>query len=585
MSGNLNIKRIFDSLNEGISSKYLLLPIFFFLAVFFVYPVVSMLFISFFDREGSFTFVNYYEIFRGYNLSILLNTLKISGWTTIFTVSLAYPVAYYLSTAAKRNANLLMIIVLLPLWTSVLVRAFAWIVLFGRGGVINSTLASAGVDPVEILFSYFSVIVAMTHAFMPIAVLSMYATMQNIDGRLKHAAATLGAEPGNVFWRVYFPISFPGVASSALVTFILSVGIFIHPALLGSPKQTMIAQIIIQQVDELFNWGLAAAISVMVMFVSILFIMVFDRIVGVVSITGAQGVGRPSGKIMNTLTGAAGNIAVTLSRLLTIFRSKKVARSSDRISFPIEILSVIILIFLAAPLLFLIPVSFTESPFVEWPPRGFSWQWYERYFTSPVWIEATIRSIIVGIATAFFSLLIGVPAAFSISRGSFKGKGLVLPYILMPLVVPNIIIALAVFYFFSDLGLIGTNLGLTIGHTILAVPYVVLTLVAVLQNYDQQLDHAAWTLGAKPIIAFKRITFPIIKVGFITSFLFAFMRSFDEIAIALFVSSGLQQTLPKKLWSEAHHAISPTLAAVSTILIVIVTVLVVVTELLKRKQK
>jgi putative spermidine/putrescine transport system permease protein len=576
---------IFDKLIDSFSSKYLLLPIFLFLAIFFVYPVVSMLFISFFDREGSFTFINYYEIFRGYNVSILLNTLKISAWTTVITVTLAYPVAYYLSTAAKRNANMLMIIVLLPLWTSVLVRAFAWIVLFGRGGVINSTLEFVGVEPVEILFSYFSVIVAMTHAFMPIAVLSMYATMQNIDGRLKHAAATLGAEPGNVFWRVYFPISFPGVASSALVTFILSVGIFIHPALLGSPQQTMIAQIIIQQVDELFNWGLAASISVMVMFVSILFIIIFDRFVGVVSITGAQGVGRPSGKIMNALTAIAGNISVKLSRFSAIFHPQNATLNSEKISFPIKFLSVLILIFLAVPLLFLIPVSFTESPFVEWPPRGFSWQWYERYFTSPVWIEASIRSTVVGIATASFSLLIGVPAAFAINRAKFRGKGLVLPYILMPLVVPNIIIALAVFYFFSDLGLIGTNLGLTIGHTILAVPYVVLTLVAVLQNYDHQLDHAAWTLGAKPIIAFKRITLPLIKVGFITSFLFAFMRSFDEIAIALFVSSGLQSTLPKKLWSEAHHAISPTLAAVSTILIVIVTVLVVVTELLKRKQK
>ena len=533
---------IFDKLIESFSSKYLLLPIFLFLAIFFVYPVVSMLFISFFDREGSFTLINYYEIFRGYNVSILLNTLKISGWTTIITVTLAYPVAYYLSTAAKRNANMLMIIVLLPLWTSVLVRAFAWIVLFGRGGVINSTLEFVGVDPVEILFSYFSVIVAMTHAFMPIAVLSMYATMQNIDGRLKHAAATLGAEPGNVFWRVYFPISFPGVASSALVTFILSVGIFIHPALLGSPQQTMIAQIIIQQVDELFNWGLAASISVMVMFVSILFIIIFDRFVGVVSITGAQGVGRPSGKIMNALTAIAGNISVKLSRFFAIFQPQNATLNSEKISFPIKFLSVLILIFLAAPLLFLIPVSFTESPFVEWPPRGFSWQWYERYFTSPVWIEASIRSTVVGIATASFSLLIGVPAAFAINRAKFRGKGLVLPYILMPLVVPNIIIALAVFYFFSDLGLIGTNLGLTIGHTILAVPYVVLTLVAVLQNYDHQLDHAAWTLGAKPIIAFKRITLPLIKVGFITSFLFAFMRSFDEIAIALFVSSCLLYT-------------------------------------------
>lgn len=243
-----------------------------------------------------------------------------------------------------------------------------------------------------------------------------------------------------------------------------------------------------------------------------------------------------------------------------------------------------VLVFLAAPLLFLIPVSFTESPFVEWPPTGFSWQWYDRYLSSPVWREATIRSIIVGLSTAVLSLLIGVPAAFGINRAKFRGKGLILPYILMPLVVPNIIVALAMFYFFSDLRLVGTNIGLVIGHTVLAVPYVVLTLVAVLQNYDQRLDQAAWTMGAKPLTAFRRITLPLIKVGFITSFLFAFMRSFDEIAVALFISSGLQSTLPKKLWSEAHIAVSPTLAAVSTILMTVVIVVVVASELLKRRQ-
>lgn len=569
-----------------LDNKFLLVPILIFLAFFFVYPVTSMLSISFSDRSGAFTWINYIELFQGYNISVMITTLKISFWTTVVTVLLSYPVAYFLATTPKRSTNLIMIVVLLPLWTSVLVRAFAWIVLFGRGGVINSALQSAGlIDvPLELLYTYFSVIVAMTHALMPIAVLSMYSTMQNIDRNLESAAATLGAEPGNAFWRVYFPISFPGVASAALVTFIVSVGIFIHPALLGSPEQTMIAQVIIQQIDELFNWGLAAAVSVMVLVISIVFIVIFDRVLGVATITGAQGSGGPSGSGMRSVTAALGSITVRIARLLGIFRFGRQKTNAEGGRWLLAIATTFILIFLAAPLFFLIPVSFTESPFVEWPPRGFSWQWYDRYLSSPVWQEATVRSIIVGMATAVLSLLIGVPAAFGLNRSKFKGKGLMLPYILMPLVVPNIIVALAIFYFFSDLGLIGTNIGLTIGHTVLAVPYVVLTLVAVLQNYDQRLDQAAWTLGARPLVAFRLITLPLIKVGFVTSFLFAFMRSFDEIAVALFVSSGLQSTLPKKLWSEAHIAVSPTLAAVSTILIAVVTIVVLVSELLRRRQ-
>lgn len=566
--------------------KYLLLPIVAFLAIFFVYPVASMLTISFSDRSGAFSWVNYFELFEGYNVSVMLTTLKISFWTTVVTVLLSYPVAYFLATTPRSKTNLIMIVVLLPLWTSVLVRAFAWIVLFGRGGVINSALVSAGFidEPMELLYTYFSVIVAMTHALMPIAVLSMYSTMQNIDRNLESAAATLGAEPGNSFWRVYFPISFPGVASAALVTFIVSVGIFIHPALLGSPEQTMIAQVIIQQIDELFNWGLAAAVSVMVLAISIVFIVLFDRFLGVATITGAQGSGGPSGSGMRAVTAALGTATVRISHVFGFLKFARTRSRKDGRRWLLAIATTLILFFLAAPLFFLIPVSFTESPFVEWPPRGFSWQWYERYLSSPVWMEATVRSIIVGMATAVLSLLIGVPAAFGLNRAKFKGKGIILPYILMPLVVPNIIVALAIFYFFSDIGLIGTNIGLTIGHTVLAVPYVVLTLVAVLQNYDERLDQAAWTLGAKPLVAFRLITLPLIKVGFITSFLFAFMRSFDEIAVALFVSSGLQSTLPKQLWSEAHIAVSPTLAAVSTILIVVVTIVVLVSELLRRRQ-
>lgn len=569
-----------------LNGSMMLLPILAFLAIFFIYPVFSMLTISLTDRSGEFSWVNYLELFEGRNISVMLTTLNISFWTTVVTIVLSYPVAYFLATARKGSTNALMIVVLLPLWTSVLVRAFAWTILLGRNGVINSTLVSIGVIdvPLELLFTFFSVVVSMAHALMPIAVLSMLSTMQNIDRNLESAAATLGAEPGDAFWRIYFPISFPGVASAALVTFIVSVGIFVQPALLGSPQETMIAQLLIQQIDELFNWGLAAAISVMVLVLSIIFIMVFDKLLGIATITGATGSGGPSGSMMRIVTAWLGSLTVAIARIFAALMPKRQWKGPRTGRWALGLATGLILAFLAIPLFFLIPVSFTESPFVEWPPRGFSLQWYERYFSSPIWQEATIRSVIVGIATAVLSLLIGVPAAFGINRARFKGKGLVLPYILLPLVVPNIIVALAMFYFFSDLGLVGTNLGLTIGHTVLAVPYVVLTLVAVLQNYDFRLDQAAWTLGATPLTTFRRITLPLIKVGFITSFLFAFMRSFDEIAVALFISSGLQSTLPKKLWSEAHIAVSPTLAAVSTLLIAVVAVVVLASELLNRRR-
>ncbi|WP_116085976.1 ABC transporter permease subunit [Tropicimonas sp. IMCC34011] len=568
-----------------LGAPLLLLPIFAFLAVFFIYPVFSILAVSVTDRDGVLSWTNYIELFRGYNIQVMLTTLKISGWTTLFTILLSYPVAYLLATARKGSTNALMLIVLLPLWTSVLVRAFAWIVLFGRNGVINSGLVSIGLVevPVEMLFTVFSVVVAMTHALMPIAVLSMYSTMQNIDRKLELAAATLGAEPGNAFWRIYFPISFPGVASAALVTFIVSIGIFVHPTLLGSPSERMIALEIIEQIDVLYNWGMAAAISVMVLILSIIFIMIFDKFLGIATITGAQGSGGPSGSAMRAATAGLGTMTVWLSRITGALMPKRKLTDGQSRRFALNVVAGLVLTFMAAPLFFLIPVSFTESAFVEWPPRGFSLQWYEEYFTDPVWREATIRSIVVGLATAILSMLIGVPAAFGINRARFKGKGLVLPYILMPLVVPNIIIALALFYFFAEMQLIGTYIGLVAGHTVIAVPYVVLTLIAVLQNYDHRLDQAAWTLGASTLTAFRRITLPLIKVGFVTSFLFAFMRSFDEIAIALFVSSGLQSTLPKKLWSEAHIAVSPTLAAVSTILIAVVALVVVASELLNRR--
>ena len=242
------------------------------------------------------------------------------------------------------------------------------------------------------------------------------------------------------------------------------------------------------------------------------------------------------------------------------------------------------MIFLAVPSFFVIPVSFTTGNFIEWPPKGFSLQWYEEYFSSPIWQAATIRSIVVGILTAFLSMLIAVPAAFVLTRKRLPARTALMAFFLSPLIIPHIIVAVALYYLYAQIGLIGTSVGLVLGYTVFAVPFVVVTIMAVLKNYDERLDQAAWSLGATKLTTLRLITLPIIKAGMAAAFLFAFVRSFDELTVALFVTSGLTATLPKQMWSDAILKVSPGLTAVSTVMLIFVTVAILVAEYFNRRQ-
>jgi ABC-type spermidine/putrescine transport system permease subunit II len=175
-----------------------------------------------------------------------------------------------------------------------------------------------------------------------------------------------------------------------------------------------------------------------------------------------------------------------------------------------------------------------------------------------------------------------VPAAFFLVRQKVPARTAVMALAVAPMVLPHIIVAVALFYLYSQIGLVGTSLGLVLGHTIFALPYVIITLMAVLKNYDQRLDQAAWTLGATHFATFRKITFPLIRVGMITAFLFAFVKSFDELTVALFISGGLSSTLPRQMWGEAQLNMTPTLAAVSTVLLLLVTIVILVSEFVQR---
>jgi len=246
-------------------------------------------------------------------------------------------------------------------------------------------------------------------------------------------------------------------------------------------------------------------------------------------------------------------------------------------------LVLLILAFLAAPTFLMIPLSFDSASGLTWPPKGFSLQWYEQLLASPVWMQEISRSLIVGVGTGILAMLIGTPAAFLLARARLRGKSLMLAFVLSPIVVPRMIIAVGVFYFFSRVGLVGSVTGLILAHTVVAVPYVVITVMAVLRHYDTRLDLAAQSLGARPWATLRFVTFPILSAGLLSAFLFAFATSFDELTIALFASGGLNATLPKQFWDEVTLQVSPVIAAVSTCLFLFMALLIWLADRLRHR--
>lgn len=554
--------------------------------VLLVYPVGQLLLLSIYS-DGAFTLAKYRQLFESsVYVNVMLITLKISLATTLLSVVAGYPIAYLVASLEKdRKANWIFW-VLLSFWTSFLVRAFAWIVMLGRNGVVNQLLAAAGLQdtPSNLLYTLGAVLVGMVHALMPLAVLTMLSVMENIDRNLPRAAATLGAKPGTAFWRIYFPLSLPGVAAGAIMVFVTAVGFFIVPALLGGRREVMITQLIIEQVLQTMNWGFAGSISVLMLVVVLAVFALYDKILGLSTMTGesSQRVGGKRGtmhRIGEAVLGALGHASDALIALVPRRRARE--REAGR-SAPLRAAVIVVLFFLSVPALLMIPLSFAKSG-LNWPPKGFTWQYYQALLASPLWMQAAVRSLFIGIGAATLAMLIGTPAAFLLVRTQVRAKSLMLAFVLSPIIVPRMIIAVGLFYFFAKVGLVGTSVGLALGHTVVAVPYVVMTMMAVLRNYDTRLDLAAQSLGATPWQTLRHVTFPILAAGLFSSFLFAFATSFDELTIALFSSGGLSATLPKQFWDEVTLQVSPTIAAVSTCLFAFVGSLIALAEWLRRR--
>jgi putative spermidine/putrescine transport system permease protein len=261
------------------------------------------------------------------------------------------------------------------------------------------------------------------------------------------------------------------------------------------------------------------------------------------------------------------------------------SRSRSPASVPgwLAALAAAVLIYLTFPIFVIVPVSFSSGTYLSFPPPGWSLRWYANFFQRPEWQSATWLSIWVAASVTLLACALGTPAAFGLVRGRFPGKRLLNGFVLSPIIVPGIIVAVGIYFVYARLGLIGHPIGLVLAHTCLAVPFVVINVSAALYGFDERLEQAALNLGATPWRAFWLVTFPLIRPGLLAGAVFAFITSFDELLVALFVSGTTAMTLPRLMWQEVRQDIDPTIAAASALLLALTTALLVSVEILRRR--
>lgn len=261
----------------------LLLPAVAWLAALFLLPIARLFYLSLVGSGSNLTLTHYAKLVtEPVYFKILLNTFEISLAVTVLALLLGYPVAFLMATARARLAALMLACIMLPLWTSLLVRTYAWMVLLGRRGIVNDLLTALGVldEPLKLLYNRTGVTVGMVHVLLPFMILPLYSVMKGIDVELLKAAQNLGANLRQAFVRVYLPLSLPGIAAGCLLVFVMAIGFFVTPALLGGRGDMMISMLIENQVRELLNWEFASALAVTLLAVTTVILVIYQRFLG-----------------------------------------------------------------------------------------------------------------------------------------------------------------------------------------------------------------------------------------------------------------------------------------------------------------
>jgi putative spermidine/putrescine transport system permease protein len=373
-----------------------------------------------------------------------------------------------------------------------------------------------------------------------------------------------------------------GAAAAGLLVLVASLGFFITPALLGGARDTMIGQLIILQINELQNWQLGSALAAILLISTAATCFVYDWVFGLSSVTtGDERPTRPDGLVRRAglaIVGLAGLACGLVEE--TWKRNIRGLRGGALLS----VYAWTVIAILLVPIIAFVPMAFTGSSFLSFPPPSWSVRWFEQFAASPLWLGAMIRSFGIGFATAAITLLIASMAALGVARTRSRLGSAAFLLCLSPMMVPSIVIAIALFYLFARISLVATDTGIIVGHTVIAMPVVFMVMLATFKGYDWNLDAAASTLGAGRLRIFWRVTVPLVASGLAVGFVTGFLQSFEELTVALFIGGGIKTTLPKQMWDGILLQVSPIIAAASVVVLLVVIAMFAIIEFVQARR-
>ena len=476
------------------------------------------------------------------------NSLKIAAISTALALLVGFPVAYAMARAPRAWQASLVMLVILPFWTSFLIRVYAWIGILKNEGMLNGVLRWIGVidEPLIILNTDIAVYIGIVYSYLPFMVLPLYANLVRMDRSLLEAAADLGCRPAGAFWKITVPLARPGIVAGCFLVFIPAVGEFVIPDLLGGSGTLMIGRILWTEFFSNRDWPVASAVAVILLLVLIVPIVLFQR---------HQ---QPSASGRRNLM-RRGLSGINLAALTLGFA------------------------FLYIPILLLIIYSFNESKLVTvW--AGFSTKWYAAMVQNELLLDAAWMTLKVAFVSSTVALVLGTLAGLALARlGRFPGRTLFSGMVYAPLVMPEVITGLSMLLLFVALSWARGYWTVTVAHITFSMAYVAVVVQSRLLTMDRSLEEAAMDLGAPPVKTFFAVTLPIISPALVAGWLLAFTLSLDDLVIASFTSGPGSTTLPMKIYSQVRLGVTPEINAVSTVLVGIVATGVIAASLINKR--
>lgn len=550
----------------------LLLPALVFLSFIYLLPLIDLVRISVSGPSWSSYFERVFAIPLYWDS--LVRTMQISVTVAGLCLLFGYPTALLIHRSRGIAQILIATAIVLPYFIAILIRTYAWMVLLGRNGPVNKLLVSLGIlsEPVQLLFNRGTVLLGMTAVLLPLMVLTIYSSVARLDQSLPRAALASGAGPIAAFWRVSFPLTLPGIGAGFLLVFVAAIGFFITPTLLGGPGDQMFAMHITQQADSVTSEGFLQALGVVLLTITLAVVAVAGRFLGFEFIWGGR-------KLTKTAP-------ITTDRYARAGHRGLGASAADLIGWPIlrlfgrlpascgtwsvRVMGGMVIGILILPIIVVMIISFSNASYLTFPPPGFSLRWYEQFFSDSNWMRAFWTSLIVAAMSAGIAIVLGASAALGIVRSSIRGKSAIMLLLVSPIIVPPVVLGLSLYSLFLRFDLVGSIFGLAAAHAIGGLPIVVVILSASLQGVDTRLEQAASVHGASVLTVFRLVTLPAIMPGLAAATFFAFLHSFDELVLTLFLSSAQLKTLPLMLWGDINYRLNPVLAVVSTLEVLLV---------------